>query len=241
MTKSITKKAVSDTVKITKRGATVQSDKVAKIFGKAHSMILRKIRGVCDELVMQNCTTTSYFIPSNYINSKGKDYTRYELTRKGFDLLGLSLTGKEAFKFKLWYIDEFHKKSDVIQKNKQLAYENNENPLWLEFRAEGKEIRTKLTDAIQDYLLPQRVEEGKETSQFVARYITVYTNLIYKLLDIEVPKGTALNRDAMGIRVLMEIERKETQMAMDIEFLAKDGMHYKDIYKRIKEIKQSQL
>jgi len=237
----ISKEDVIKTVRVTKRGATVKSDAVAKVFGKSHKMILRKIRGFCDELVEQNYAIKLYFIDTTYCNAKGKDYTRFELTRKGFDLLGLSLTGKEALKYKLWYIDEFHSKSEVISKNKQLAYENNENPLWIGFRQQGKEIHTKFTDAVNEYLLPQRVAEKRETNQFVSRYISSYTKLIYRILNIEVPKGVNLNRDAMDMRLLFKVETLEEKIATLIINKAKQDIHYKDIYQQIKSEIEKQV
>jgi len=232
---SITKEDVIKTVKITKKGATVQSDKVAKVFGKAHKNLLKQIDKEIEFLTASNIAVKTYFIDDNYVNSRGKVYKRYQMTRKGFDYIVLGWTGKKAKLYKIWYIDEFHKKSEVISQNKQFAYENNENPLWLEFREQGKDMRTKLTDAINDYLLPQREEENKETAQFVSRYITSYTKLIYKTLGIEVPKGTTLNRDAMNLRVLFNIESIEEKVSIMIKNCTNNGVHYKDTYKAIKE------
>ncbi len=230
----ITQSDIVKSVKITKQGATVQSDTVAKIFGKAHKQVLLKIRKEIEALVELNYSTNKYFIASNYVNSKGADYTRYELTRKGFDLIVLGFTGSKARIYKLWYIDEFHKKSDVIQKNKQIAYENNENPLWLEFRNQGKLIRSTLTDSINNNLLPQRIAENKEVNQFIPRYITSYTNLVYKILNITTPTGTSVNRDTLDLRVLFKVEELETKIATMIQQFTEEGLHYKDCYKAIK-------
>ncbi len=235
MTKSITKKAVSDTVKITKKGATVQSDRVAKVFDKAHKHLLSQIDKEISFLTAENLAVKSYFIEDDYINSRGKLYKRYQLTRKGFDYIVLGWTGKKAKLYKLWFIDEFHRKSDVIQKNKQIAYENNENPVWLEFREISKETRTELTDSIQKYLLPQREEENKETSQFVARYITSYTNLIYRKLGIEIPKGITANRDTFSVKEISDVRMWEGIFSEKIKTLATQGIHYKEVYKQIKE------
>ena len=238
MGKSITKEDVIKTVKITKKGATVQSDKIAKVFGKSHPKVIRDIEKHIISLAKigeSDLSISKYFIEDSYINSRGKSYKRYQLTRKGFDLVVLSFTGDKAFKYNIWYIDIFHKKSEVIQENKQIAYENKENPIWLEFREQGKEIRTKLTDAVNLFLLPIRISENKETNQFVSRYISSYTNLIYKVLDVTVPKGTTLNRDAMDLRVLFKIEQLEESVAKMIEDKVGSGLGYKDCYQDIKK------
>ena len=236
MNESITKEKLQETVRISKRGATVTSTDIAKVFGKPHKNVLRMIKAKIDFLSAQKIADRKYFIDSSYIDKGGRTYQRYELTREGFDYVVLSFTGKKAELYKLWYIEEFHKKTNIIKRNKQIAYENNENPVWLEFRKQGKEIRTKFTDAINDYLLPQRIKENRETEQFVARYITSYTKLIYKILGIEIPKGAILNRDTMNMRDLFKIEQLEIRISKMIEKQAKEGIHYKKIYKNIKKI-----
>lgn len=260
------KELIEKSVKITKRGATVKSDDVAKAFGKQHKTILAMIKreiihiliddGIIDKkefadykdftkvpkekmdnLLAGNPANkkhiSKYFIDSSYIDSKGRKYQRYELTRKGFDLIVLGLTGQNARKYKRWYIDEFHKKDKVIRKNKQIAYENKENPIWLEFRKQGKEIRTKFTEAIKEVFIPKREAERKETNIFLTRYIISFTRLIYKKLNIEIPKGTELNRDSMDLRTLFKIEQEEEKIR-DLIYKYKD-LHYKEIYKKIKK------
>ena len=230
----ISKEDVIKTVRVTKRGATVKSDAIAKIFEKSHKQVLASIDKKIKFLTANSISHQTYFINSTYLNSRGKEYRRFELTRKGFDLVVLSFKGDIAELYRIWYIDEFHSKSEVISKNKQLAYENNENPLWIGFRQQGKEIHTKFTDAVNEYLLPQRVSEKRETSQFVARYISAYTKLVYKVLDVKVPKGVNLNRDAMDMRLLFRIETLEEKIATLIISKAKQDIHYKDIYQQIK-------
>jgi len=235
MDKIISKEDVIKTVKISNQGATVQSDKISKVFGKAHKNLLKQIEKEIEFFTAQKIAVRTYFIEDDYINSRGKVYKRFQLTRKGFDYIVLGFTGDKAKIYKLWYIDEFHKKSEIIKEHKIVAYENKENPIWLEFRKEGKDIRTKFTDSINEYLLPQRIEENKETNQFVSRYITAYTNLIYKKLSIDVPTGLKLNRDSMSLRTLFEIEKLEEEGRFYIGLYGQEGMHYKKIYKEIKK------
>jgi len=233
MKKSITKTQLQKTVRVTKQGALVHSTDIAKMFGKRHIDVVRMIEKTSISLCKITQSDSQYFKDSSYINARGKDYKRFELTRKGFDLIALSFTGEKALQFKLWYIDEFHKKTDIIKEHKQIAYEHNENPVWLEFRKQGKEIRTKFTDAINDYLLPQRVAENKETSQFVSRYISSYSKLIYKVLNVTLPKG-AEPRDTLDMRTLFKIEEMEIKVSNMIIGLASQDIHYKEIYQEIK-------
>ena len=174
-----------------------------------------------------------YFIDTTYIDSRGKEYPRYELTRKGFDMIVLSLTGRKARQYKRWYIDEFHKKSEVVKSNKAISYELKENPVWLEFREQGKTIRQKFTKAFKDVFVPQREAEGKETNIFLGRYISTLTKQIYKKHGIETPKGVKIDRDTLDARQLFRVEQDE-EKATELIYKYADH-HYKEIYKLVKK------
>lgn len=235
MNESISKKQIENTVKITKIGTTVKSDDIARVFGKAHKVILKKIRDDIKDLVALNYATKDYFIDTSYIDSRKKTYPRFELTRKGFDLVVLSLTGTSAKKYKLLYIDEFYRKSDIIKTNQLKASENLQDKVMIQLRKETKIARSKMTSSISEYFMPQRVAENKETSQFISRYISSFTKLTYKVLDIEMPKGVITNRDVLGARELIKVEDVELKIATLIKEHIENKVHYKEVYQLIKK------
>ncbi len=231
MPKSITQKDIDKVVIIQDGKAVCHSDKLAKMFGKRHKDILQMIRKKLgnpedDNNVRQN----KYFIESSYVDSRGRDYLRYDLTFEGFNLIALSLRGEKADEYKMWFIDSFVKMLNTIVEHKLISKINNDNPIWLQIRNDSKESRNKLTKAIQDYELPQRIAEGKGEYNFVSTRIMNYTQLIYKSLKITLPKG-ASPRDTLTPNMIIRLDIMEDKIAdMIINF---DG-HYKDCYQEIK-------
>lgn len=91
----ITKDSIEKTVVIKNGKEMVRSDKLAKMFDKQHKDILKIIRGKLSFLSGENFPLKDFFIEDKTLTSRGKEYTRYFLTRKGFDFVGLSLQGKK--------------------------------------------------------------------------------------------------------------------------------------------------
>ena len=227
----ISKDTVIDTVKVTKKVALVSSDKLAKVFDKRHNKVLRDVRSHIVSLSRMELRVSDYFIDSTYMTSRGKSYPRFEMTRKGFDLLALSFTGEKAFKYKIFYIDAFHDKDELIREHKIVAKTNSLDAMWIEFREEGKVFRNKLTKAIDDTVVQFRHDIENKMND--GKYYYHYTTLIYSKLNISLPKGTN-PRDVLDKRMLVRLEDMEDNVADMITELSKDN-HYKDVYKIIKK------
>lgn len=88
----------------------VSSRDVAERFGKRHADVLEAI----EVLITENSVTKKMIFPSTY-ESRGKHYKEYLMTRDGFTLLAMGFTGKEAFKFKLAYIEAFNKMEEALK------------------------------------------------------------------------------------------------------------------------------
>ena len=96
--KEITKVDVVKTVKVLNQGeAVVSSLDIHKIFNKEHKNVLATIYKQIENLeemseshgLKLSREINKYFIENSYINSRGKDVKRYNLTRRGFDLVVL--------------------------------------------------------------------------------------------------------------------------------------------------------
>lgn len=227
----ITKDTIEKTVIIKNGKEMVRSDKLAIMFEKQHKDILKIIRSKISFLSGENFTLKDFFIEETALTPKGKEYKRYFLTRKGFDFVGLSLQGKKADLYKVWYIDAFHDKQRVLEEHKLTAKLNKSDDLWLQFRNEGKVFRNKLTKAIQETVTDYREAVEKKLND--GKYYYHYTSLIYGLLNIDLPKGEN-PRDVLDKRMLIRLEDMEDKVADLIYKYSKD-LHYKDVYKKIKE------
>ena len=227
----ITKDSIEKTVIIKNGKEMVRSDKLAIMFEKQHKHILEKIKSTITEAEFSTSEIKKYFLEERGNKPQGGSFTRYYLTRKGFDLIALSLTGKNALRYKLWYIDAFHDKQKVIEEHKLTAKLNKTDDLWLQFRNEGKVFRNKLTKAIQETVTDYRETVEKKMND--GKYYYHYTSLIYGLLNIDLPKGEN-PRDVLDKRMLVRLEDMEDKVADLIYKYSKD-LHYKEVYKKIKE------
>lgn len=231
MRKEITQTDITKSVKISKQNTYVSSDFIAEVFDKRHDNILALIENTQVSLLKIKESTNDYFVDASYVNSRGKTYRKYNLTRKGFDLVALSFTGEKALKYKVWFIEVFHKKAEVLTTLEL----NKNNSLVQTIRGETKPARDALTDAIQRYELPQRVAEGKAHEKFVETRIMNYTKLLNKVLDIEVIVGVS-TRDTLSPRMLFKLDELEYKIAKQIQELTElNGCHYKQTYKLIKK------
>ena len=198
------------------------------MFDRTHKQILATIRKKQEFLLGNSISQKTYFEEEKH-TKQGGEYSRYYLTRKGFDLVALSLKGEKADLYRLWYVESFYDKQRVIKEHKLTAELNKSDDLWVTFREEGKVFRNKLTEAIHSKVVLYRNEHENKMND--GKYYYHYTTLIYKILGIELPKGTN-PRDVLEKRMLVRLEDLEDRVAEMILNCTKD---YKICYQDIKK------
>ena len=103
------------------------SVRVAEVFGKQHSHVIRAINNIIGDLrdnedlgQPQNGETfkngQSNFGLSSYFDKQGKQQKQYIMNRDGFTLLAMGFTGSKALKFKLQYIQAFNEMEAKLRK-----------------------------------------------------------------------------------------------------------------------------
>lgn len=114
---------------------TTTSLNVAKVFDKRHDHVIRDIEKILTTPILgsenkndSQIDTSNlralkeWFFESTYINSRGKTYKSYEMTKDGFVLLAMGFTGEKALALKIAYIEQFNAMEKELQdreKNKQ--------------------------------------------------------------------------------------------------------------------------
>ncbi len=86
--------------------------KVAEVFGKRHSDIIRAIKNI-------DCSTEfteRNFALSEYIDKSGRPLPMYEMTKDGFIFLAMGFTGAKAAQIKEAYIHAFNHMAEVLHK-----------------------------------------------------------------------------------------------------------------------------
>lgn len=103
-----------DAVYKTEKGTPVtDSLKVAQVFGKQHKNIMQAIRNILGSA--ENSAHRRWFAESSYCDAQGKSRPMFIMTRDGFSLLAMGLTGAKAMQFKVAFIEQFNAMEKVIQ------------------------------------------------------------------------------------------------------------------------------
>lgn len=194
------------------------SNKVAEGLEVEHRSLLRKI----DEYVKKFGSTklcSEFYIESTFKN-RGKEYRNYLITKKGIAQLvgGYSAAVEKAFGLNVAYINRFEEMEQIIR--------NKNDSEWLLTREQGKMIRRKETDAIQELILYAK-EQG---SEHYNRLYVVYSKLVNKLVGAE-PNS----RDTMEYAKLMTIHQLENMFSKIITDCMNKKIYYKEIYNICKE------
>ena len=192
----------------------ISSRDVAEKFEKRHDHVLRDI----DNLIPQNWGVRNMAKENTYINERGREYREYLLNRDGFSLVAMGFTGEKALQWKLDYINAFNKMETFIKQR--------ESSEWQLARQQGKLIRRKETDAIQ-MLIPYAMEQGSKNADKL--YIN-YSNLVNKTIGLK--SGQRPLVDWLSLVHIGHLEDCFTQTIIDG---IKNGVYYKEIYKRCKE------
>lgn len=88
------------------------SIKVAEVFGKRHSDIIRAIKNI-------DCSTEfsqRNFASADYLDEQGKSRPMHEMTKDGFIFLAMGFTGAKAAQIKEAYIHAFNHMAEVLLK-----------------------------------------------------------------------------------------------------------------------------
>lgn len=123
---------MSSVVYQTNEGTPVtDSLKVASVFGKEHKHIIRDIKSLLGESNfgptqktlneeqsdVVNPSLKEWFFEDSYSDQQGKKRPMYIMTRDGFTLLAMGMTGSKAMKFKIAFIEQFKKYESAVKSN----------------------------------------------------------------------------------------------------------------------------
>lgn len=103
---------------------TISSLQVAEIFNKQHKTVLRKIREILKGLPNKEFWRNN-FVPSEYIDERGKHQSCYIMNRAGFSLLGNRFTGDKSLEFSAKYVEAFETMDNIIKELIELNYKRN--------------------------------------------------------------------------------------------------------------------
>ena len=204
--------------------AITTSLKVAEVFEKNHQHVMRDIRDL-EKQIKDVSKIGQMFSAAEYTDNYGRAQPMYLMNRDGFSLLAMGFNGKKALQFKLDYIQAFNKMEEKLI---ELLAERK-SAEWLEVRNATKMTFKKMTDAIQQNVLPLMEREGASENgkKFVYKN---YTTALQKTFGVS--KGT---RDTLPVSLLYELDKGQSMAAVVIKGLAAAGKTSKEIFSGTKE------
>ncbi|NFC76737.1 hypothetical protein EXM99_08250 [Clostridium botulinum] len=194
--------------------AVVSSRIVAEKFLKEHNDLKKRIRELINRLEDVGEKSCIYFIHSSYKDTMNRKQEEFLLTRDGFSLLVMGLTGKKALEWKLKYIQAFNAMENFIRE--KLSSE------WQETRIKGKLARRDETDVIMAKLIPLAISQGSKNA---GKLYMTYSKLVNSCVNIP-----AKSRDKATKRILDVIYNLENLIEHVIIEEVEKGTYYKDIY-----------
>lgn len=103
---------MNNLVTVTNGNVFVNSYDVSSKFGKEHRNLMRNIRSL---IKSQPEFGALNFERSNYTTSQNKTHECFNMTRDGFCMIAMSLTGREAEQWKIKYINAFNSMESAIK------------------------------------------------------------------------------------------------------------------------------
>lgn len=103
----------------------VSSRKVAEIFDESHEKVMNNIKSLIGRLMEIEDAPDKYFKESSYINEQNIRDKEYLLTRSGFMLVSMELSGSKSDECKLKYINEFNRMlQEIRRQSKKTSMQN---------------------------------------------------------------------------------------------------------------------
>ena len=99
---------------------TLDSREVAQMVGKRHSDLLRDIETYINYLDQnEDLRYDDFFKKSSYKAGTGREYKKYNCTKKGCEFIAHKLTGKKGALFTATYINRFHEMEQALTEKEE--------------------------------------------------------------------------------------------------------------------------
>jgi len=192
---------------------------IGEKFDKRHADVLRAIE-------QKQCSTEfrqRNFASAEYLDEQGKPRRMYRLTRDGFSLIAMGLTGASAIEWQEKFINAFGQ----MERELRRIASQHAAPEWREARQLGKTDRRDLTDAVQ--LLCQRAHERGDSTTPANRWITSATKTVTTALFDTNGERIAAIRDRLTARQLRRLAMAEECYARALDSLIDSPAHHRAV------------
>lgn len=202
---------------------------VAKMIGKAHSNLMRDIRGYIKDLSEKsqnsemnsqnlNINIDEYFIESTYQGARRKEKC-YLVTKKGCEFIANKLTGKKGSEFTAKYVEAFNDMKDALKEVETTVQTHGvlTGKEWNNIKKKSK-------------YLTENIHNGKSTKEYIKGCDLMHLqDVIDEIYYIAKPCRGEIKYDILSnaIKTLKEISSQydfSTPMSTFIKTVANDGV-----------------
>lgn len=158
------------------------SREIAVMTGKAHPHLLRDIDGYVEILKKSTdpkLDPLDFFIPATYQDGKGQNRRRYDITRKGCDMVANKMTGEKGVLFTAVYVTKFEEMERAQVAGHQLPQNYKEALIALVAQVEENE-RLQSVNAS----LGQQIEADKPKVLFAEAVSVSQTSILVRELAV---------------------------------------------------------
>ena len=200
--------------------ANIETRSIADVFGRPHDKVMQTI----NSLILDHTISPAEFSESDF-TVRGKKYPCIELNKGGFLKAMPFIGGRKSREGQRILVDEFMLMEKLLAKQSK----ERETEAFQFMRAEGKDARRILTDAISRY-----ISYAKDSgSQSADKYYSIITSLVYKSFLVVEPKASEL-RDLLTAVQLSELQTIELMSACILAKDVESEQPYKKIYQKLK-------
>ena len=202
----------------------------AKRFDINHKDLLVKIR----KIETTYPTIQGEFIKSTFLNSRGREYPMYHLTRDAFMFLVMNAgTPKDPTVIMKYHDTQYQIITAFNLMEQSLARLQNDTS-WNKSREQGKIARMQETDILK--VLLDYVKSTEPDSTYCKRPNMLYSNytrMTYKCLEF-IQSKKPKTRDMLDMMELQQLSLAENIMSKVIQKGINEKEHYKVIYQNCK-------
>ena len=169
---------------------------LAEKFSKRHDNVISKI----ENLITADKKGRLNFKETSRTDSWNRLQKIYLIDKKSFIILAMRFSGDEALDWQIIFVEAFEKMERILL--------HRQNVSWQQARIEGKQSRSKSTDAIQRLVELANTHGSKNAD----RYYTTITKMIYKqVFNLKIVPDRF--RDSLGKNELFQLGLVEWKVA----------------------------
>lgn len=215
---------------LTIKEPTIDSREVADMVGKQHAHLCRDIAHYIDVISTNpKLDSLDFFKEGTYTDKKGESRKRYDVTRKGCEMIANKLTGEKGILFTAAYVERFHQMEDTIKEPKKLKATPTDAAMQKKLEIQEMRAKAMLINAnTRKAKVAAELIKSATLDSYKNALMATATNTLAGEKVVELPKSeSGRKRHELGW-YCEKVGRKRTWASQMSKELAKKGITKED-------------